>query len=158
MVMPELLKMLFDTLLGGGFNGLGDKLKNKPKLCFNMVSTPDDELNEKELRPKTSPSEYGIEIFNLGEKPVVIESISLMHKKKIIADCFLDNKSRVIEPFYNVVYTMMEQETDALEWHCKQDYFEECDVIAYCVDGKKIKGKLKVPLIAIRAEFAALQE
>lgn len=84
----------------------------------------------------------------------MIESISLMHKKRTITDCFLDDESRVIEPYHNVVYTMMEQEADALEWHCKQDYFEECDVIAYRVDGKKIKCKLKVPLIAIRAKFA----
>lgn len=156
--MLELLKTLFENLVGGLFSGLGDKLKNKPKLCFKMVSTPDEELSEKELRTKTSPSEYGIEIFNLGETPVVIESISLMHKKRTITDCFLDNESRVVEPYHNVVYTMIEQEADALEWHCKQDYFEECDVTAYCIDGKKIKSKLEVPLIALRAEFAASQE
>ena len=156
--MLELLTSLFDTLIGGLFSGLGDKLKNKPKLCFKMVSTPDDELTEKGLRTKTSLSEYGIEIFNLGEKPVVIESISLMNKKTTIADCFLDDESRVIEPYHNVVYTLMEQDANSLEWHCKQNFFKECDVIAYGVDGKEIKGKLEVPLIAIRAKFAASQE
>lgn len=147
------------SLVGGWFlNELSTSRREKPKLRFQMVYTPDDELSEKGLRTKSSPSEYGIEIFNLGEKPIAIESISLMNKNTTIADCFLSDDSRVIEPFHNLIYTLMEQEANALEWHCKNKYFEECDVIANCVDGKHIKSQLEVPLIAIRAKIAASQE
>lgn len=59
MAMFELLKTLFETLIGVVFSGLGDKLKNKPKLCLKMVSTPDDELYEKGLRTKTCHQNMG---------------------------------------------------------------------------------------------------
>lgn len=156
--MLEIIIAIVSLVGGWLLNELSTSLRAKPKLRFQMVTTPDDELIEKERRTKTSTSEYGFGNFNLGEKPVVIESVTLLHKKKTIADCILDDSNRAIEPYHNVVYTLMEQEANNLEWHCKQDYFEECDVIANCVDGKRIKSKLEVPLIAIRARFAASQE
>lgn len=144
--MMELITWLLDKLSAS--------MQEKPKLNFQMVSTPDDELTEKGLRTKTSPSDYGVEIFNIGEKTLIVESLNISYKGKTISDYFLDGDERIIEPNHNVVYTLMEQDASALEWHCKQSYFEECDITAYCIDGKKIKGKLEVPLIAIRAKFA----
>lgn len=57
------------VVIGWGLNELTTTFRERPKLCFQMVSTPDDELTEKEYRVKESPSEHGIEIFNVGEKP-----------------------------------------------------------------------------------------
>ena len=53
-----------------------------------------------------------------------------------------------------MTYTLMEQESESLEWHCKQLDFSYCKVIAYSIDGKRVTGKLDVPLIQIRASVA----
>ena len=42
-------------------------------------------------------------------------------------------------PSESFTYTLMEQEADALQYHCNQEKFETCDVTAYSVDSKKIK-------------------
>lgn len=49
---------------------------------FPMVATPENELTEKEYRVKESFSEHGIEIFNVGEKPFVLENFVICYKKK----------------------------------------------------------------------------
>lgn len=45
-------------------------------------SNPRNELTEKEYRVKESFSEHGIEIFNVGEKPFVLENFVICYKKK----------------------------------------------------------------------------
>lgn len=127
--------------------------RERPKLCFQMTGMPEDELIEKKFRIKESASEHGIEIFNVGKNTFILDHFSLYYKETILVDCFIDESKRVILPNKNVVYTLMEQEVNALQYHCNQYHFEECDVIAYSVDGKKAKGKLKVPLFALRANF-----
>lgn len=47
----------------------------------------------------------------------------------------------------------MEQDTNALQYHCNQYQFEKCDVIAYSIDVKKAKGKLELPLFTLQANF-----
>ena len=65
----------------------------------------------------------------------------------------MPEENRIILPYHNAIYTLSEQEADAMQWHCQKEHFEECKVIAYSVDGKKAKGKLPVPLFAIRASI-----
>ena len=65
----------------------------------------------------------------------------------------MPEENRIILPYHNAVYTLSEQEADAMQWHCQKEHFEECKVIAYSVDGKKAKGKLPVPLFTIRASI-----
>ena len=141
------------VVIGWGLNELTTTFRERPKLCFQMVSTPDDELTEKEYRIKESPSEHGIEIFNVGEKPFILESFVICHKKKLLVDCHIAESDRIILPFHNIIYTLSEQEANALEWHCQKEHFDKCQVIAYSVDQKKVKGILPVPLFAIRANI-----
>jgi hypothetical protein len=68
---------LLGVIIGWGLNELSTVLRSKPKLSFQMVGTPDAELVENELRTKTSSSECGIEIFNICQKPFVLESFAL---------------------------------------------------------------------------------
>lgn len=141
------------VVIGWVLNELTTTFRGRPKLCFQMASTPDNELIEKEYRVKESPSEYGIEIFNVGEKPFVLENFGIYYKKNLLVDCYMSENDRIILPFHNVVYTLTEQEANALEWHCQKEHFDKCQVTAYSVDQKKVKGILPVPLFAIRANI-----
>ena len=53
----------------------------------------------------------------------------------------MPESDRIILPFHNVVYTLSEQEADALEWHCQREHFEECQVTAISIEKKKAKGR-----------------
>ena len=141
------------VVIGWVLNELTTTFRERPKLCFQMVSTLDDELTEKEYHVKESPSEHGIEIFNAGEKPFILESFVICYKKRLLVDCHIAESDRIILPFHNIVYTLSEQEANALEWHCKKEHFDKCQVTAYSVDQKKVKGILPVPLFAIRANI-----
>ena len=77
------------VIIGWGLNELTTVFRGRPKLCFQMGSTPDKELTEKEYRVKESPSEYGIEIFNVGEKPFILDSFEISYKKKLLVDCHI---------------------------------------------------------------------
>ena len=138
-------------VIGWALNELATTFRKRPKLCFQMVSTPDKELTEKEYRVKESPSEYGIDIFNVGEKPFILDSFEIRYKKKLLVDCHIAESDRVILPFHKITYTLSEQEADTLEWHCQKEHFDKCQVTAHGVDQKKVKGILPVPLLAIRA-------
>ena len=154
--MKELINAgigIIGVVIGWVLNELTAIFRERPKLCFQMVSAPDEDLTEKEYRVKESLSEYGIEIFNIGEKPFVLESFMICYKKKLLVDCHMPENDRIILPFHNVVYTLSEQEANALERHCQKEHFEKCQVTAYSVDQKKAKGILPVPLFSIRANI-----
>ena len=70
--MIEIFAAIIGVVVGWALNEITDSLHKKPKLCFRMVSTPTNELTDKEYRTKTSLSESGIEVFNIGEKPVIL--------------------------------------------------------------------------------------
>ena len=135
------------------FWGLPECRMRSVKVQRRIFRDEERELTEKEYRVKTSPSEHGIEIFNMGEKPFVLENFEICYKKKLLVDCHMPEENRIILPYHNAIYTLSEQEADALQWHCQKEKFEECKVIAHSVDGKKAKGKLSVPLFAIRASI-----
>lgn len=141
------------VVIGWILNELTAAFRERPKLCFQIVTMPDDELIEKEYRVKESPSEHGVEIFNVGEKPFILESFGIYHKKKLLVDCHMFEDARIVLPYHNVVYTLSEQEANALEWHCQREHFEECKITAYSIDGKKAKGMLPVSLFAIKANI-----
>ena len=142
---------------GWGLNELSTCFRERTKLCFQMVSTQDDVLTEREHRVKESPSEYGIEIFNVGKKPFVLESFSIFRKKRLLVVCQMPDNNRIVLPFRSVVYVLTEQEADAMEFHCQEEHFEKCKVIAYSVDHKKIKETLLVPILAIQADIRNME-
>lgn len=151
--MTDVIIAIISTCIGWSLNELGTSLRERPKLSFHITCTPEDELIEKKFRTKTSASEYGIEVFNVGKNAFILDHFSLCYKRRILIDCFIDETKRVISPNENVIYTLMEQDVDTLQYHCNQHHFEECDVIVYSVDGKKAKGKLEVPFFALQANF-----
>ena len=60
--MRELVATLAGVIVGWIFNEITMFFRERPKLTFKMVSTPETELIDKEYRTKTSLSEHGIEI------------------------------------------------------------------------------------------------
>lgn len=141
------------VVAGWWLNEASTKRREKPKLCFKMTGTPDDELQDKGTRTKTSYSDYGIEVYNIGSSPFIMESFSLYHKKKLLVDCHIDERDRAILPYKSIVYTLMEQEANALEHHCEKKKFEQCSVIAYDIEGKQFKCTLDVSWIALRVSL-----
>ncbi len=90
-------------------------LREQPRLCFQMTDIPEDKLTEKELRTKTSASEYGIKVFNVGKNAFILDHFSLYYEGKNLVDCFMDEAKQVILPNENAIYTLMEQDADALQ-------------------------------------------
>lgn len=163
--LPQAIDDTLVTVLMGGFfsilgvvvgwflNEISAKYRAKPKLCFKTTSTPDDELIEKEMRTKTEMSEYSIEIYNIGQSPFLLQNFSLYHNKKLLIDCHVVENERTILPYQRMSYTLMEQEANTLERHCRKLKFKDCKVWAYDIEGKRIKTTLDVSWIALRASF-----
>lgn len=146
--MAEILSFLtwvLDKLLGF----VGIVRKGQPKLCFRLTDTPDDELTEKAYRTKTSLSEYGIEVYNLADKPYILDKFTLYHKKGLRIDYFLVNEENTIQPYQKVIFTLMEQDANALVWYCKRDKLKKCKVFAYDIEEKRYSAKLDVSTITL---------
>lgn len=144
---------LLGVLAGWILNELSTNRRLKPRLCFKLSNTPDDEISDCELRTKTSSSEYSIEIFNVGQSPFVLESFGLYHRKRILVDCHILDEEKVVMPYSRKRYVLSEQELNALERHCEEKSLKHCKVLAWDVDGKNIKAKMDVSWITLRAEL-----
>ena len=122
---------------------------NNTKLCLRLVGTLATEITDKAYRTKTSLSDYSIEIYNMGQKPYVLDYFSLSHKKGLRIDCFPDTVKNTIQPYEKIVYNLMEQEANALEYHCKKARIKKCNVHVYDVTGKRYTTKLDVSSITL---------
>ncbi|EOS37360.1 hypothetical protein C808_03338 [Lachnospiraceae bacterium M18-1] len=106
---------ILGVIIGWGLNELTTIFRGRPKLCFQMVATPENELTEKAYRVKESSSEHGIEIFNVGEKPFVLESFVICHKKKILVDCQMPDSDRIILP--SIILYILYQNRKQMYWN-----------------------------------------
>lgn len=150
---------LFGVTLGWCLNLFTDMRKSRPKLFFQMSLVPSDEQIDKELRTKTSDSDYSIEVYNLGEKPFVLESFEITYKKfynlkeKMAIYCSIPKEECVILPYHSVEHILKEEDADTLLYFCKLFHFDKCRIVAYGIDGKKAKGDLDVLFIKTRASI-----
>ena len=134
---------IIGTILGWWLNSLSLKREKKPRLCYILSATQDqDMLTPVEQRDKYSESGYGIEIYNVGREPVVIDQMCLCYKKQIIADALI--VYQVLRPYEKTVYELDEQEFDNIKYHCRKRDIKKCDVVTRNVTGKNIKGKLDI--------------
>ena len=156
--MEGILGTLLGAFMGWILNEWSTTRKEKPKLCFQLVDNKEYSASDKELHTNTSPSEYGIEIFNLGKEPVFVEHFDILsqeYKDQLITSCCLFEENRVILPYHNVVCILNEEELDAIRWHCDQRQFRVCDIIAYTGNHKEVKSELNIELFAIQAKIKA---
>ena len=95
---------ILGVIIGWGLNEVSAIRRAKPKLCFKLNSTPDSELVEAELRTKTSASEYSIDIYNVGQSPVIIESFDMCWRKQLLIQCFPSSEDATVLPYHNISY------------------------------------------------------
>lgn len=169
------------VLLGWVLNILTAKYQNRPSLIFKVEGTPESEFTEPELRTKTSLSDLSIQIINAGKTACFLESFEIIRKGHMLVECYDVCSSRsAILPNKSILYTLMEQDADALQFNFSKYYKPprkaylvvnhalrhipvlrnriadpmyrqgECSVIAYGVDGKKIYGRIDLALLYIR--------
>lgn len=141
------------VVIGWGLNEVSATRRAKPKLCFRLNSTPDSELVEAELRTKTSASEYSIDIFNVGQSPVIIESFDMYWRKQLLIQCFPSSEDATILPYHNISYVLTQQDADAIERYCKRLGFKQCRIITTTVNGEKFKENIDVSWIHMRTSL-----
>lgn len=124
------------------------------KLCFSLT-TNGERLEDQSYPTKTSPSGYGIKIFNLGGKPFYLESFSLGYGKNTIMDCILSEET-VIPPYQNYEFSLDWQEYDSLRHHCKRAALEKCEVEAYEVGGKTFYGEMDLSLPYLQTNYRGI--
>lgn len=132
------------VIIGWGLNEMSAARRLRPHLCFKLNSTPDTELVEEGLRTKTSSSEYCIEIYNVGQSPVIIESFDMCWRKQLLIQCFPSSEDATILPYHNISYVLTQQDADAIEWHCKRLGFKQCRIVATTVNGEEFKENIDV--------------
>jgi len=76
---------LLGTILGWFLNVLYENKVKKVKLCYLLQQSANIESNiAPEYRTKYSNSDYCIEVYNVGNTAVILEQISLRHKKELL--------------------------------------------------------------------------
>lgn len=130
-----------------------DKQSREVKLCFNLQPSDGENEIDPEYRTKTSPSDYCIIAYNLGQTPFIIEQISLRGKKNnIITDCIIPG-GKTLMPYESFSYQLNEQEYDSILYHCKQSDIKKCNIEAFDVGGNISKGKLDLFLPHMQSDF-----
>ena len=143
---------LIGVVVGWGLNIISDYIANKPSLKFVFSGVKEtDTDDDPSLRTKTSMSGEVLTIYNIGKRPVVLESIRLERNGKILVDCFLNGDQQIIDPYKTVEYQFMEQDRIAIQEACNEEPFRKCDVIAYEINGNVISGEIDTTLFWLRA-------
>lgn len=105
------------------------------------------------MRTKTSASEYSIDIYNVGQSPVIIESFDMCWRKQLLIQCFPSSEDATVLPYHNISYVLTQQDADAIEWHCKRLGFKQCRIVATTVNGEKFKENIDVSWIHMRTSL-----
>lgn len=158
-IAGTIVASIIGVIVGWLLNRRSHKKDEQPKLCFKMASViEDDDLEPPNLKTKTSPSEFEIEIYNTGKNPVILEMFNISYKGKRIVDCFMDYNNQTIFPYQSVRYRLSMQDEQAITRCCKDYHFEQCEIAAETISGEKIKSTLSTPIIAIRASMSPTVE
>lgn len=142
---------LAGAIIGSELTHYFDKQDKKIKLCFSIQPSDEGNETEPEYRTKTSYSDYCIVIYNIGQTPVVLERISLRHKK-IITDCIIPNVITLM-PYKSYTYQLTEQEYNAILFYCKHFQIKKCRVIAYDVGERSYRSELDLFLPHMQCDF-----
>lgn len=169
------------VILGWFLNLLTTEHQNKVRLAFVAEGTSNNELTDPELRTKTSLSELSIRIVNTGRTGYFLESFEIICKGHMLVDCYaVYDNHYVIMPNESIVYTLMQQDADALQHNYSKYYRKpskayfsfihamkriprlgnciadpefkqgKCKVIAYSLDGKRVRGQVDLAALYIR--------
>lgn len=127
---------------------LGHFLSNrdkKPKISIVVTYSNGEDVTPIENRTKYSDTEFCIELFNLGSRPIVLDEFILKNKNKMVP-CTLVGKERIVAPFQSVSYNLNQQELDNII-HWKKVYgTSKCKIIMCMINGEKLKQKMDLSL------------
>ena len=124
------------------------------EVCAAKLSaTPDDELTEVGLRTKTSASEYSITIYNYGQRPFLLERFEFYAQKHLLIDYVLTDDDLTIMPYQCRSFILDQQHAKAMERHCREKDIKECLVVATGVNSKRVRAKLDVSWVHMRATW-----
>lgn len=142
---------LLGTVLGWVLNYLQDKINKKTRMCFSLqTGNVNEEIDEKDLESKYYKSDYCIQIYNIGQKPYLLDNLSLQYRRNTITDCTIDKDIKLIMPYRSLSYQLNKQDYDNIVYHCKKENLKKCKVVAYDINGKKTKGFLDLYLLSTR--------
>lgn len=141
-----LIGVIVGTLLGFCLTVMKEYYNQKPRLSFKLSTQNQEGYLEPKQRTKTSPSDYAIYVCNYGRKPVVLTNLSLLLGKKLLVDRLV-NEYKTIFPYETSQYVLMEQDYEALLFHCKKHKLKACDIVADNIAGGEIKGKLDLCML-----------
>lgn len=132
------------TFLGWWLNSYSEKKRRKPSLYFRLL--PHESVTEKHRRDKYSESDYAIEVYNTGQVPFYLESISLSGEDNFLLDDLSFDGHLVVLPHERREYVLNEQEAQSLEWYCEK--YDSCEVTAHALRGDTHKfGDLDLSFI-----------
>ncbi len=135
----------------------GDKDDPEVRLCFELQSSEERDDIPMDQRTKHDPSDYCIEIYNVGKLPLYIRSFGLYHNGKIIVDCPMFNQKS--EPYGDkLIYNLTIQEYDSLRYYCNKEKVKKCDVWIDDVANNQFKGMMDVEFFNIQWRIDRLYE
>jgi len=128
----ETIEQIAGALITGVFTLLGvilgqsfSRYNNRTRLVFVPEGTPNCELVEKELRTKTSLSEWSVRIYNIGTSPYFPGSFYISYRGNVLVECYgICTENKVILPSDSYIYTLMEQDASALQYNFSKYYKE----------------------------------
>ena len=158
---------LSGVVLGWLLNHAATLIQARPRFCFKMHATSNTELIDRELHTKFGPSDCGVEIYNLGRNPVVLDAFEILYKRNVLIDnCSFYGSEQTVLPYQSVIYTFNDQELDRLMYNCEEHEMDkcascrthqqiQCKVVLSSVDGKKYSGKLDITWLILQIRASA---
>lgn len=137
------------VIIGFILNVAKDYYMQRPRLFYSLNIAMSE--IEPEYRTKTSPSNFIIEICNYGEKPVLLNNISLYtNDGKIIVDALIVECTKIL-PYEKYDCCLAHQDYMAIQRYCDKSKQNSCKVIACTVNNQRIKGFLDLFMLTIRS-------
>lgn len=145
-----LLAAFGGTFLGWWLNSYSEKKRRKSSLHFRLL--PHKSLTEKHRGDKYSESDYAIEVYNTGQVPFYLESISLSGEDNFLLDELSFDGHLVVLPHERREHVLNEQEAQSLERYCEK--YDSCEVTAHAPRGDTHKfGDLDLSFISLQVQL-----
>lgn len=148
-IIPSGVWAIGGVIIGFVLNMIKDYYVQRPQLFYSLITVIADV--ESEYRTKTSPSDYKIEVYNCGIKPVLLNHMALYTNdgEKIIVDTLIIECTKIL-PYEKYSCCLAHQDYTAIQYYCEKSNLNSCKVIAWTVGNKQIEGSLDLSMFSVR--------
>lgn len=146
--IPSGIYSLLGVVLGFGMTCARDWYSNRDKLFCSFESEIPYEGWEYDKTPKEGDSGKIIKMYNCGNKPLLIEDISIGYKKMPI-DGVLTNPVAIL-PYQEKSCSITKQDYQVMCRWVENDLQGKVYIIAYTVDGERIRRELDIRILRLR--------